>query len=154
MSVLPTLLAPIPEEHLIAGMDICDREGKVAYGSRAFEVFEKADGLRDGIPLDVFIYPSWGSKFGPPKARWHGTYVGHVHSISGAHPDGMRFRPDTTAQYPDDNQGFWAIFYEMTGLRELSKGETLAMTRFRGFGTQKKLVSNYIPRGPVLVDVI
>lgn len=154
MSNIPTLLVPIPEEHLIAGLDVCHREGKVAYGSRAFEVFEKADALRGDASLDVFIYPSWGSKFGPPKARWYGVYTGHVHSASGAHPAGMKFRPDTTAKYPDDNQGFWAVFFELTALRELSKDETLAMSRFRGFGTGNNLVSSFIPRGPILVDVV
>lgn len=153
MSVLPTILAPVPEEHLIAGRDTCDREGKVAFGSRAFEIFEKADAIRGDVSLDVFIYPSLGGKFGPPKARWYGTYVRHVHSVGGAHPDGMKFRPISTVQNPDDNQGFWAIFYELTGLRELSKDEAVAMSRFRGFGTHNKLVSNFIPRGPILVEV-
>lgn len=144
-ATLPTLLVPIPEEHLKSGLEVCGNEGKVAFGSRAFQVFEQADALRNEIEHDVFIYPSLGSKFGPPKARWHGTYIGHVHSIGGAHPEGMRFRPPTTAENPSDNSGRWAIFYELKNLTELSKQDSLAMNRFRGFGKQKKFVSSFVP---------
>lgn len=154
MKHLPCILTPVSEEHLLSGRDVCQREGKVAFGSRAFSLFEQADELRDEAPLDVFIYPSWGSKFGPPKARWHGVYIGHVRSNGGAHPDGMKFRPRSTKEYPSDNIGHWAVFYELEALRELPKEEALGMPRFRGFGTGKPYVTSFIPEGPLLVDVV
>jgi hypothetical protein len=33
------LLAPVPLEHLIDGVAVCDQQGKVAFGSRAWEIF-------------------------------------------------------------------------------------------------------------------
>ena len=36
------LLAPVPLEHLIDGLSVCDQQGKVAFGSRAWEIFREA----------------------------------------------------------------------------------------------------------------
>lgn len=52
------LLAPVPLEFLIEGIAVCDRQGKVAFGSRAWEIFRKLDELRNGQPVDVYIYAS------------------------------------------------------------------------------------------------
>jgi hypothetical protein len=49
------LLAPVPLEHLEDGIDICRKQGKVAFGSRAWEIFRELDALRNGRPISAFI---------------------------------------------------------------------------------------------------
>ncbi len=44
------LLAPVPLVHLMAGADIAKREGRVAFGSRAWDVFRELDALRRRPP--------------------------------------------------------------------------------------------------------
>jgi hypothetical protein len=52
------LLAPVPLEHLVDGVEVCAREGKVAFGSRAWEVFKQLDEIRAEAPVDVYVYAS------------------------------------------------------------------------------------------------
>lgn len=54
------LLAPVPLEHLTDGQMKIMSDGKVAFGSKAFERFLKRDELRKGLPVDVYIYKSHG----------------------------------------------------------------------------------------------
>jgi hypothetical protein len=146
------LLAPVPEEHLKSGMTTCVKAGKVAFGSRAWQVFRDLDVARDGEPVQVFIYGSHSIKHGAPKVRWRGTYIGHVEAKAGAHPDGIMFRPDSTDQHEPDNQGHWAVFWELTDLVELAKDEAIPINAFRGWTSKKNYPSSYIPEGPLLVE--
>ncbi|NSY16305.1 hypothetical protein [Neorhizobium sp. AL 9.2.2] len=148
------LLAPVPEEHLISGLVTQEKTGKVAFGSRAFQVFRDLDDLRDNQPVDVYIYASASAKFGLPKVRWIAQYNVHVEAQGGGHPDGRRFRPESTFKYGTDNQGFWAVFWEVSELRELSKQEAIAIDKFRGFRSRKSFVSGFIPEGPLLIERI
>lgn len=146
------LLAPVPEEHLFDGLTTCKTEGKVAYGSRAWQVFRDLDVARSGQPVDVFIYASGSAKLGLPKVRWLATYIGHVEAKGGAHPDGTLFRPESTKKYLTDNSGHWAVFWEVVDLRQLSKEEAIPMTAFRGWQSKKCYVSSFVPEGPLLVE--
>ena len=69
----------------------------------------------------------------------------------GAHPDGMRFRPPSTAKYPSDNKGHWAVFWELDQLRQLAPHERIATGIFIGHGTGKQYKKNFIPEGPLIV---
>lgn len=93
------LLAPVPIEHLEAGIDICSGEAKVAFGSRAWEVFHELDRLRNGKPVSAYIHASMSDAGGSPIVTWHAKYIGHVESKNGAHTEGMRFRPPSTGNY-------------------------------------------------------
>jgi hypothetical protein len=145
------LLAPVPLEHLRDGAMVCEREGRVAYGSRAWEVFRQLDEIRDDMPVDVYIYASHSP--GPLRLEvsWHALYVGHVESIRGAHPNGMRLRPPSTAKYPDDNVGHWAVFWEVEQLRELPSEGRIPTGEFRGLNKRKSYKRNFVPEGPMLV---
>jgi hypothetical protein len=72
------LLAPVPLEPLNDGQAVCDLQGKVAFGSRAWEIFRKLDELRDGQPVDVYIYASHAPGRPSFKVSWHGIYLKHV----------------------------------------------------------------------------
>jgi len=84
------LLAPVPLEHLVDGQKTAESEGKVAFGSRAWEVFRELDTRRKGMPVDVYIYASHSDGQREFEVSWHGRYVGHVEGRMGAHPDGMK----------------------------------------------------------------
>src|SRR5713101_8371343 len=115
------LLAPVPLEHLLDARTVCETQGKVAFGSRAWEVLRELDVLRHGLPVDVYIYPSHTDQPLSLEASWQAVYIRQVDSDGGAHPQGMQFRPPSTAKYPSDNEGFWAIFWEVTNLRQISQ---------------------------------
>ncbi len=149
-----SLLAPVPEEHLISGQDVVAETGRVAFGSRAWQVFRELDELREGQPIDVYIYASYPTLKRPPKVRWKGRYIGHVEAIVGAHPDGMANRPKTTGSYDADNRGYWAIFWELDRLSKLQNDEVLSMSVFRGFNSDKVYNSSFIPEGPTLVKAL
>lgn len=51
-----SLLVSVPEIHLLSGQDVCEQEGKVAFGSQDFEVFRKLDQDRNDRVVKVFIY--------------------------------------------------------------------------------------------------
>ena len=145
------LLAAVPEEHLVSGLEILSKEEKVAFGSSAWEVFRQLEDSTVGAEVDVFIYPSGSAKQGQPKVRWRAKYLRTIDSINGAHPVGMRFRPTSTEKYATDNQGHWAVFWEVTELTELAKEDALKMSIFVIASSGKPLFSSYIPRGPILV---
>ena len=145
------LLAPVPQRHLMAGVAVCHAEGRVAFGSRAWEVFRQLDALRKGLPVDVYIYASHGDPPGALEASWHARYIGHVESIGGAHPAGMRFRPPSTAKYQSDNSGYWAVFWEVEHLTQLAVAQRIQVTDLTGFGKPKSY-DPFVPEGPLLIE--
>lgn len=147
------ILAPVPAEHLESGLLVAAKEPFVAYGTRKWELLRKVDELRDDQTVPMLIYPSHEDEAASTglTVAWFGWYIGHVDGKNGAHPDGMRFRPPTTAQYPADNKGHWASFWHITGLRKLPKEKQLTIGQIEGFkgGWRKEAP----PRGPELVTV-
>lgn len=87
------LLAPVPLVHLEDGHRVVESEGKVAFGSRAWETFRQLDDVRKGQPVDVYIYASHSDGNHDFEVSWRGPYIGHVEGNMGSHPDGMRYRP-------------------------------------------------------------
>lgn len=148
------ILAPVPLEHLQTALDVCANEGSVAFGTRKWELFRSLDQQRDGQPVAALIYPSHDEDL-PAKdtfiVGWFGWYVRSIDSKGGAHPDGMKYRPPTTADYPADNKGHWAAFWHVKGLRELPKEKQLPISKIQGFkGGWRK---NAPPRGPELATL-
>lgn len=146
------LLAPVPLEHLVDGQTVAASEGRVAFGSRAWEVFRELDGLRKGQLVDVYIYASHTE--GPPvfEVTWHAEYIGHVDGIAGAHPAGMRYRPPSTGKYPSDNEGHWAVFWEVQNLRPLPAGSRMRLADFAGLGKSRVYRPGFVPEGPLLIE--
>lgn len=147
------LLAPVPEEHLLSGLDVIADNGKVAFGSRAWEVFRELDAARGDAPATVYIYASHSSvPLTRPTVSWRATYIGHCTAKGGAHPEGMKFRPSTTSSYPSDNKGHWAVFWEVVELMRLPKAEQFAVADLIGYGQDKSYKKHFIPEGPLLVE--
>lgn len=145
------LLAPVPEEHLVSGLAKCRAEGKVAFGSRLWELFRDLDDARDGLAVEAYLYASRSQKLGPPKVRWHGIYIGHVEVRGGAHPDGAKYIPESANS---DRRDHWAVFWEVTGLSQLEKSECVPMNHFVGLKTRAKYKSSFVPERPLLVEAL
>jgi hypothetical protein len=146
------LLAPIPRVYLPEGQLLCQLQGKAAFGSRAWEVFRELDGLRHGLPIDVYIYASHADPPSDLEASWRAIYIGHVDSQGGAHPEGMKFRPRSTSKHPNDNQGWWAVFWELTDMHEIPKAKRIRIADFTGYGKRSSYKHAFIPEGPLLVE--
>lgn len=146
------ILAPVPLEHLKSGLEVCAKQGSVAFGTRKWDFFHDLDIRREGQRVAALIYPS-NEEDAPAKdtfiVAWFGWYTHSVDSKGGAHPDSMRFRPLSTEKYSADNKGHWARFWHVTGLRELPSDKRLPIKKVQGFkGGWRK---NAPPRGPELV---
>jgi len=64
----------------------------------------------------------------------------------------MRYRPGTTAAYAGDNEGWWAIFWHLTELRELGTAERkpiAGMTPWKGSGPYGH---PFEPEAPILIS--
>jgi hypothetical protein len=146
------LLAPVPVDHLLDGQAVAETEGRVAFGSRAWQVFRDLDKLRKGYPVDVYIYASHGGGDREFTTSWHARYVGHVESENGAHPAGMRYRPPSTGQSPSDNKGHWAVFWEVEELQQLPEKERISLADLTGFGQKKTYGHAFPPEGPILIE--
>jgi hypothetical protein len=85
------------------------------------------------------------------EVSWYGRFIRQVDAKNGAHPDGMRFRPPSTAANPSDNKGHWALFWEVDSLRELKPEERIPTGQFVGYETGKAYKNNFVPEGPLLV---
>lgn len=127
------LLAPVPKEHLDDGAKTVVDKGKVAFGSMKWETFRDLDKLRAGMPVDVYIYESDGVGKFDSNATWRGRYIGHIESEMGAHPAGLTFRPESTAKYTADNQGHWAVFWELDSLEPVPKEEAVWVGALTGY---------------------
>jgi len=147
------LLAPVPLGHLQSGLQVLAAERYVAFGSRAWELFRKLDELRADRPVRIWIYASDNPNQPLPlSATWTGVYVGHVTSRGGAHPQGMRYRPESTRRYEGDNSGEWAVFLHVTELRELSAGEYLPIHAMTGLDKASSYSQAFAPEGPILIE--
>lgn len=148
------LLAPVPLKHLISGAMTCEKEGKVAFGSRAFEALAKLRDLADNADCDVWIYASEDTAHGVPKVTWKARYLRFVEAKAGRHPDGMRFRPVSTGDNPGDNQGHWFIFWEVADLRKLEPQEQIAISKLKGVDKKSTFASGFVPRGPIVIEAV
>jgi len=146
------LLAPVPLEHLVDGQKTVESQGRVAFGSRAWETFRELDIRRKGLPVDVFIYASHADGCLESEASWRGRYIGHVESIGGAHPDGMQYRPQSTSKYSNDNAGHWAVFWELDMLEPVGEKERLHLADVTGFGKRKAYGHSFVPEGPLFIE--
>ncbi len=140
------LLTPVPVEHLISGLAVCAREGRVAYGSNnGLRLAELRHDL-EGEECDVLFFASHESTSGPAKVTWVGRFKGLREPRNRRHPEHKRLRPPTT-----DGDGAWMIFYEVSELRKLEPDETIPVASLKST-TGKKLSKAYIPEGPLIVE--
>lgn len=141
------LLTPVPLEHLTDGADVARERGKVAFGSRAFEVFRNLDGLRKELPVDVYIYASHAE--GRPKfeVSWHGAYVGVVENPRASDLD---YRPPSTLG--EENLGYWALYWHVQNLRQVPSEERIPIRELIPLGKTKPYGRGFAPEHPILIE--
>ncbi len=153
------ILAPIPERHLVSGLEAIKAQldasnlapahlPKVAFGSMEFELFSDLEKLRDGKAIEVFIYASDAKGDQPlnPQVSWHGLYVGYVQSRRGRYPGQSIYRPKSTAT----DSPSWAVFWEVQALEQLK--QPILIGSLRGKNKKTYYPPRFIPAGPVLIE--
>ncbi|MDO9556171.1 MAG: hypothetical protein Q7J82_01105 [Coriobacteriia bacterium] len=139
------LLAPVPADLLEEGERMCEVKGKVAFGTRAWELFRRLDDMRDGLPVDVYFYASHSDTL-DRVVSWRGRYVGHVEGVDGKHPAGRRYRSPLAL---NDGSGWWAVFWEVKDLHQI---DPIPTANFRGYGAQKEYGASFVPEGPMIIE--
>jgi hypothetical protein len=147
------LLAPVPARFLKSALTVCSERGRVTFGTDAWEVFGKLD-EEYGTGIPVLIYPTHPDhdpdKFcDPAYVRFQAVYDRTQKSKGGKHPNPM-LRPSGTigGEEPDTS---WALFWEVTELKHLSKDSRIAITSLTAEGQKKSLPAGFVPHGPMLV---
>lgn len=143
------LLAPVPEVHLLSGLETCKATGLVAFGSDAGMVLSDfafqvgADSI-----ADVLIYASESLTGGPPTATYRARWVKYEGSKGGfAPPSIAKHRPSTTT-----SDGAFLSFWVVSDLCRLDAHEAIETKKLRGRGNRTPFVANYVPKGPVIID--
>jgi hypothetical protein len=145
------LLCPVPEEHLEDGAILCQEEGRVAFGSQAWELFEvKLDKLRKRDPVRVLIYASHSKETRGPIVSWEAAYLRYVRSVGGMHPDDRKYRAASTEK--EDRQRYWGGFWEVENLRKLEPEEQIKVADLTGYASQSHFKLNFVPEGPLLIE--
>lgn len=140
------LLTPVPYEHLVSGLPICEAMGRVAFGSDSVEVMSIVAAEARDAQVRVLFYASHAPDAFPARVTWSGTFVGLEGTQAGRHPHHDRLRPPTTA-----SDGPWQIFYEVSDLIALPSAQQLPLTRLK----KRKgalLSKSFLPIGPVLIE--
>lgn len=147
------ILAPVPEQHLISGMEALNQqlddghEARLAFGSNAFMLFRKADELREQCLVDIYIYASHAEdRKLNPEATWKATYIEKLTSRSGRYPGKKIHRPRST----NTDKDTWGIFWVITELENLV--EPIPLGDFRGYEKKSNYSSRFFPEGPLLVE--
>jgi hypothetical protein len=149
LGVQVALLTPVPLEHLVDGADVCASEGRVAFGSQAWEVFRALD-AEGGVGILVLIYASHAEPPVVARVTWAATYLRYVESRGGAHPDESRVRPPSTVHGGEDLERYWAGFYEVADLRRLDDDEEVMVADLRdrrGWRYRR----GFVPEGPIII---
>lgn len=141
------LLTPVPEQHLISGIQRCQESGFVAFGTDSGMVLtEFRNASDDEHRADILFYASESASSGPPVATYRGRFEGYDGAIAGKPKSAWAaFRPHTTA-----TDGAWQSFYLVSNLRKLD--QPVPLMSLSKHGSKGKLAKNFMPIGPLIID--
>lgn len=151
------ILAPVPATIMGSAKNTCAFEGRVAFGSDAWDFFDKAkQDYGEGIP--VLIYPT--HRYGDPDrlcdpgfVPFRGIFLRTVRATkAGKHPD-PAVRPQVTISGPSTDSA-WMIFWEASDLAQVPKSDRIAITSLTAEGQKKPLGKGFVPHGPMLVKAL
>jgi hypothetical protein len=156
MSIDFAILAPVPAEHLDAGLTVLSSRDYVSYGSQKFNLFHDVDHLRTGEAVPILIYPSHEDDIVKVtyQITWVAEYIGHVQDYAAKADDERNgHRPETTERYRHrgDSATGWAVFWRVRKLRQLPSGEHLIIAMLDSY-RQHYWRKNSPPRGPEIVS--
>ena len=140
------ILTPVPLRHLESGLETCREHGKVAFGSMGCEFFRNVDSKRGDKDVSAFIYASLVEQSIGAKASWQAIYTGYVNALQGKHPEGGKYRPETT-----NSDGDWNVFWEVRDLRPLPQPIEISSLRGHGKKFGENYSQNFVPKQPIRV---
>lgn len=138
------LLAPVPLVHLESALETDTPDRHIAFGTRDWELFNKLDQSRAGMPVDVYIYeshPEEGSFEG--KVTWHARYVRLEADSHNAKP----YRPKSTETDNFEGEVYWIV----ERLRRMEPNEHIPVGDFIGFDHAKPYGRSFPPHRPLLI---
>src|SRR5207245_356058 len=98
------LLAPVPFVHLESARETAPN-GQIAFATKDWELFNKLEQSRAGMPVDVYIYESHPEGSFKGKATWHATYVRLEPDRHNAKP----YRPKSTESDTLEGEVYWIV---------------------------------------------
>jgi hypothetical protein len=144
------IYAPVPAVLLQSALETCEREGRVAFGTNAQQLFEDID-ADFGPRIPVIIHPTvhYGDPKGFGKLSFAATYIGFEKADHKGLHKTSAVRPNAVFD-PKDPDTAWLGFWEVEDLHMLTKrvGPETLIAR----GKNKHLPKTFVPHGPLLVD--
>ncbi|MFN7994870.1 MAG: hypothetical protein U0Q18_14790 [Bryobacteraceae bacterium] len=137
------LLAPVPRCHLESALEAETPEMRLAFGTKAWELFNELDQKRAGLPVDVYIYESHSEGSFESRATWHARYVHLETDRQNANP----YRPKSTVSDTFEGEVYWIV----EGLRRMQPNEYIPVADFTALGDPKAYGKSFPPRRPLLV---
>lgn len=141
------LLTPVPEEHLISGVETCAERGAAAFGTDAGMTLAEFAALARDSTADVLFYASHAATAGALAATYRARFLRYegARANGKAGPSASDFRPPTT-----ETDGPWQSFFVVSDLRKLETPIPLArLSKLNGKG---KLSAMFKPHGPLIID--
>jgi hypothetical protein len=138
------LLAPVPFVHLKSAIQADRPDRQVAFATKEWELFNKLDGSRAGMPVDVYIYESHPEGSFEGKATWHARYV----RLETDRHKAKAYRPESTETDTFEGEVYWIV--EL--LRRMESNEHIPVTDFVAFGSSKPYAKSFPPHRPLLVQ--
>ena len=141
------LLTSVPEEHLLSGLERCQKDGFVAYGTNAAMVLSELKQLVDADHrADILFYASHSAHPSAPIATHRAQFVDYDGAVSGGvKPAWRRYRPASTG-----SDTGWGGFYLVSDLRCLETPILIANLKKRE--NKGKFKKSFVPLGPILID--
>jgi hypothetical protein len=138
------LLAPVPFAHLKSATEADTPNGQVAFATRDWELFNKLDGSRAGMPVDVYIYESHPEGSFEGKATWHARYV----RLETDRHKARAYRPKSTETDTVEGEVYWIV----ERLRRMEPNEHIPVADFIAFRNMKPYGKSFPPHRPLLVE--
>jgi hypothetical protein len=149
------LLVSVPDIHLHEAQEICNRYGRVAFGSNAFEFFRDLEanlGIQEELPVLIYVSRTGSGQnpkfFSAGRIPFTGRLVRWSEPSAGKHPE-PNVRPKSTL----DSDTKWAGFWEVKDLTLIGKQlEQIQLTELRTVKSGKPGIKlSQPPEGPLMV---
>ncbi len=138
----------MPEILLVGGLEVCQQHGRVAFGSRAWQVLSQFD-EQAGPGAPVLIYASHPSHNRGPKVTWTARWLRWEPTNGGRHPDGDLIRPPRSVDDGEDTVGYWVGYWEATDLTPLSQDQWVRTSDLVNLHGRR--FTPFVPEGPILL---
>jgi hypothetical protein len=151
---MEALLAPIPAIYIVEGESVHAKHGRVAYGSDAWELFNRLrlDGVDKQLPVLIYASATESSHLANEialhKIVSSAVLDGFENSVGGKHR-----RPHLRTKRALETDSKFALFWEIVNLNRLSRPANLSSVRTLIATGKKGKILTEAPRGPIRIWV-